>query len=535
MEFGMADVLQSALALHTEAADGGAIPFALLLDLTVNDPELIRELISYSEGPERDRFALTALRIGLLALRQARGQIDADLVRSESDRLLADLNSKLSEHAQIVREGVSESLKHYFDPKDGRLAERIDRLVRKDGELESLLSRQIGNEDSQLTRTLSAHVGSDSPLMKVLSPDQSRGVLAAIREAVDCQLKTQREHVLAQFSLDNKDGALTRFIAELTDRQGILSSELGAKIDGAVHEFSLDDETSALSRLVGRVDEAHHKIARQFSLDDDASALARMKRELQSLITEHRQDNQRFQAEVKEALAAMAARRQEAERSTRHGLEFEDAVFELLQFELQRQGDIVTAVGQSTGIIKNCKVGDAVIELGPETAAPGARVVVEAKERDKYSLESAREEIEKARSNREASVGLFIFSKRIAPKGQEPLKRLGNDVFVIWDAEDSTSDPYFKAGVSLARALCIRDRVQQKECTVDLREIDAAIVEIEKQAGSLEEVAGCTESIQSNCEKILKRIRIARTAFEKQVDTLREKAEALRTILDGQD
>jgi hypothetical protein len=529
----MSEALQPTLALHTEMGEGASLPFALVLDLTVHEPELIRELISFAEGEERDRFALTALRIGILALRQARGQIDADLVRNESDRLLRDLKSRLSEHAQIVREGVADSLKHYFDPQDGRLAERLDRLVRKDGELETLLSRQIGDEDSQLTRTLAAHVGGDSPLMKVLSPDQSRGVLAAIRDAVENQLRTQREQVLAQFSLDNKEGALARFITELAERQGVLSSELGAKIDGAVHEFSLDDESSALSRLVGRVDEAHHKIARQFSLDDDASALARMKRELQALITEHRQDSQRFQAEVKEALAAMAVRRQEADRSTRHGLEFEDAVFEVLQSELQPRGDIVTAVGQTTGLIKNCKVGDAVIELGPETAAPGAKVVVEAKEREKYAFEAAREEIERARTNRGASVGLFVFSKRIAPKGLEPLKRLANDVFVIWDAEDPSDDPYLKAAVSLARALCIRDRVHQKECTVDLREIDAAIIEVEKQAGSLEEVAGCTESIQSNCEKILKRIRIARTAFEKQVEILREKSEALRTTLDS--
>jgi len=525
----MSDVLDESLALEAEVSERGQrLPFALPLELTVDDPDTIRELLSHAEGEDREAFALNALRIGVLALRQARGQIDADLVRRESDRLLGELSTRLGTHAQFVHDRVAESLKHYFDPKDGRLQERIDRLIRKDGELETLLCRQIGTEDSQLTKTLAAHVGDESPLMKVLSPDQSRGVLSAIREAVEKQLQAQREQVLTQFSLDNKEGALSRFIAELTDRQGNLSGALGAKIDGAVREFSLDDENSALSRLVGRVDDAHQKIASQFSLDDERSALARMKRELQSLINDHRQDTQRFQEEVKGALVAMAVRKQESERSTLHGLDFEDAVFEFLQHEAQRVGDVATLVGQTTGIVSNCKVGDAVMELGPESAAPGTRMVVEAKERLGYDQDKARAEIELARKNREAQVGLFVYSKRTAPKGLEPLQRLSGDVFVVWDAEDSQTDPYFRAALSLTRALCIRQRAQRESQTVDFREIDQAILAVEKQAGSLEEVEDATRTIQRACEKIAKRIGIAREALKKQIAVLTEKTDAIK-------
>src|SRR5579862_6633330 len=208
-EITMSDVLDESLALAAEASERSQrLPFALPLELTVDDPDTIRELLSHAEGEDREAFALNALRIGVLALRQARGQIDADLVRRESDRLLGELSTRLGTHAQFVHDRVADSLKHYFDPKDGRLQERIDRLIRKDGELETLLCRQIGTEDSQLAKTLSAHVGDESPLMKVLSPDQSRGVLSAIREAVEKQLQAQREQVLTQFSLDNKEGAL---------------------------------------------------------------------------------------------------------------------------------------------------------------------------------------------------------------------------------------------------------------------------------------------------------------------------------------
>jgi len=507
------------------------LPFGLPLELRVDDPDTIRELLTFHEGEPRDRFALNALRIGVLALKQARGQIDADLVRRESERLLTELNDRLGSHAQIVHDCVADSLKQYFDPKDGRLQERIDRLIGRDGELESLLRRQIGDQDLQLAKTLSAHVGAESPLMRVLNPDQSRGVLAAIRDSVEQQLRSQREQVLNQFSLDNKDGALSRFISELSEQQSSLSGELNVKIDRVVREFTLDEKDSALSKLVHRVDDAHQKIASQFSLDNDGSALARMKSELQSLINEHRQDSQRFQSEIREVLAAMATRRQEMQRSTRHGAEFDQAAFAFLQHEAQGKGDIATAVGATTGLIKNCKKGDAVIELGPESAAPGQRIVIEAKEEQQYQLADAREYIETARQNRGALVGVFVYSKRTAPEGMEPLQRLGNDIFVAWDAEDPLTDPYFRAALLLARAMCVRQRIETQAVKVDFSEIEQAILMVEKQSGSLEEVERWTKTIQSSSEKILERIRVARTAFERQVALLSERTDALRSAL----
>ena len=53
------------------------IPYSLPLELVVTDPEIITELWAKREGRERDEYALGALRLGMLGLRQLRGQIDA--------------------------------------------------------------------------------------------------------------------------------------------------------------------------------------------------------------------------------------------------------------------------------------------------------------------------------------------------------------------------------------------------------------------------------------------------------------------------
>ena len=74
------------------------LPISLLLELTVHDPEVIAELCAFAEGEARDEFALQALRLGVLALRQARGQLDAQLIRRETEHLLGSMRHRLGGH-----------------------------------------------------------------------------------------------------------------------------------------------------------------------------------------------------------------------------------------------------------------------------------------------------------------------------------------------------------------------------------------------------------------------------------------------------
>jgi hypothetical protein len=535
----MAETVRIHAAAPTDAVDdrderAGDLPFTLPIELTVRDSLTIAELCTYAEGPERDEFALNALRIGVMALKQARGQVDADLVRRESERLLEGLDNRLKSHSGGLQEMLAVSLKQYFDPQDGQFHERVQRLVKQDGELEQLLRRQIGHEDSALVKTLSAHFGEQSPLMKLLSPDQSKGLLASLRETVDDQLKRQREHVLSQFSLDNKDGALSRFITELSSRQGELSQELNGKINDVVQQFSLDDENSALSRLVKNVEYAQRRITSEFSLDEENSALARLKRELLELLEQDRKSSREFQDEVKSTLQAMIIRKQEAERSTRHGGIFQDAFFEFIQHEAQKLGDVATDCGNTTGLIRGCKTGDCVIELGPDSAAPGARIVIEAKEDRSYNLKQALEELEQARKNRGGQIGVFVFSTKSCPTGVDSLARYGDDIVVVWDAEDAATDLISRTAYTLARALCVKSRAHAVAEKADFDEIDKAILEIEKKSEGLDELRTWTETIQSSCEKILKKVAVTRKALEKQAEVLREKTDDLRNVLSAE-
>src|SRR5262249_48723680 len=148
--------------------------------------------------------------------------------------------------------------------------------------------------------------------------------------------------------------------------------------------------------------------------------------------------------------------------------------------------------------------------LGPDSAAPGSKIVIEAKEEAGVTLARAREEIELARKNRGADWGLFVFSNKTAPAGLEPFQRYGQDLVVVWNAEQPANDVFLKAGVIAARALCFRAERRNDSAKVDFEAIDRAILEIEKRAGNLDEVRKSAETIQSASGKILERVRIDR-------------------------
>jgi hypothetical protein len=454
------------------------------------------------------------------------------MVQRECGQLVREMQQTLNQHLQAAHGRMADSLRDYFDPESGRFDERVQRLIGQDGELARMLKGQIDGDNSQLARTLLAHVGRDSHLMRLLDPQQSEGLLASLRKLVDEQLVTQRDHLLKEFSLNNKEGALARLVNELTTNHGDLSQDLQKKIDSVIKEFSLNDENSALSRPVRNVSQAQRTITAEFSLDSETSCLSRLKRELREQLEATEMKNRQFQEDVKVALAQIVTTRQESKRSTQHGVAFEDAVCEFLAREAQHAGDIATPTGHSTGSIRNCKVGDCVVELGPDSAAPGAKIAVEAKEDAGFSLSRAREEIETARKNRSADWGLFVVSKRVAPPSLEPFQRFGNDLIVVWDAEDTTTDVFLKAGIVAARALCFRAKFQSTEQQVDFETIENAILEIERRAANLDEVRKSAETIQSSSGKILDRIRIDRESLEKQVGILRERVADLKTSFD---
>src|SRR5262249_15992087 len=153
------------------------------------------------------------------------------------------------------------------------------------------------------------------------------------------------------------------------------------------------------------------------------------------------------------AIRELVARREEAARSTTHGFTFQNAVFASIARLARSRGDIVQDVATYPGSIARCKKGDAVVTLGAEHVAAGARIVVESKDDGGYTITKGLEEMQQARKNREASLGLFVLSTSAAPDGTPGFARHGDDVIIVWDPEDSATDVRLEAGFEVCRSL----------------------------------------------------------------------------------
>ena len=242
----------------------------------------------------------------------------------------------------------------------------------------------------------------------------------------------------------------------------------------------------------------------------------------------HEQKVQGFQTNVLTALESMTAQRKESARSTQHGNDFEATACEFIEKEVQKAGDVANRTGATTGLIKNCKVGDLVVELGADCVAAGEKFVVEAKEDAGYSVTKAIIEIDTARKNRSASVGLFLFSAQTAPQGMDMLTRNGDDVLVVWDAQRIESDVILRAGLSLAKALCVRKQRERDKNESNWEEVDAAVLVVEKEVNRIGQMKTWTETIQSHSGKLLDEFRKMTNNLEAQIVVLRESVETLK-------
>jgi len=464
------------------------LPLRMHVQVDVTDPEVIAEIRSRSEG-DRPAYILGALRVGVLAMRAATGQLDAGSIREAGAKLLGDLRELLTARGAEMSAAVKTELTKHFDPKTGTLPQRLDRLVGKNGEIERCLATQIAPENSVLAQALSQKLGEGSPIFRMLSPDDARGLKAQLETAIRTALDRQQQALLQEFSLDSADSALSRLVGRVEVVQRTVADQ-----------FSMDNEDSALRRMTDLLDETNAQIQRNLTLDDEDSALARLGREMQAKID----DIIKVNTQVLEAVVSLQSKKQANACTTGHGLPFEEKLGQFLTRQALAAGDIHDSVGTEKGALGS-KVGDFLTVMGPDSAAAGARIVWEAKANRAYDVKKALAELETARKNRGAQVGVFVFSMDSAPDDLPGLTRYGSDLIIVWDEEDPVSDVYLEAAWSLARALLVREASNDNAADEVGEEVTAAVRDIERQLPHLDEIRRLAQTVANNGGKIVDR------------------------------
>lgn len=502
--------------VRVEIVDRRADSLALLAGL----PVAMRPQVSADAW----RFGLRALSMAVAEAREAR----LEDIGEELKRTLTDEIGRVGEEQRARLQAV---LSEFFDPESGQLPRRLAALVEDDGEIAAVLRTHLAAENGTLAQTLAAAVGENSPLLRRLDPDRTTGVVPMIADSVKQVL--DRSHASLADALNPRvaNSPVAQFLASLRDELRRAGQDTDRKLQILTSQLDANDEGSLLSRLVRQTRESQQQLAAAINPEIEGSpfqvlrgtlerALRSAAEEQRAALNELRVAQASLQVEVREAVARMEARRSERDRSTAGGIEFEEVALERV-FDLTRGLPVrAAAVGATTGAVARSKKGDGVLEFSSESAFAGARVVIEVKRDRTFTTARALDELQQARANRGAQVGLLVLADGHAPTGFPSFLRDGADVLVRWSPEDPALDAMLRAAVSLCCALVSRSAAPGDE--TEAEQLQQIVGGLDRELRRLADVRALADAIRQKAEKLVDEVDAGQREAQRLADRARD-------------
>ena len=453
------------------------------LQLVVSDQEVIAELMKVPEVEVND-YALRALRLGVLSLRSARGEVDATAVKEQLTTAMGQLQVQLVDFVGKLDNQLS---------KYSSANVNVNELDRQ--KVTAILQTYQGTLVAEMDRAIKGAAG---PLLKAMDPNARDGAVGVMGDTVQKALNLMADRI--------KNEVLV--------------------------QFSRDSSGSAMSKMEDTIRKSHEVLIRQFSMDDPNSALRRLHESIGQRVESLAKSQSEFQSEVREEFAGMKAKKEAEAASTTHGKVYEEALGDVLGAIVRRHGHTLDSTGLSTGLIRSCKVGDYVARLNDDSAAPGALIVVEAKSAGGYDTQKILAECEMARKNRGAQVAIFVMDPQYASASTPTLGRLGETIIVQWSPDNAPGTQANEVGLlaafSLAAALCVKAARGVQAAEVDYGKMEKAVLDIQKRIEQLTEVSTWATTISGSAAKILDRMRISTEALTTQAEVLMDQIRGMK-------
>jgi len=511
----------------------------------------IQSLFSDLAPADREAPAADAWQIGVRALRNAYAQARESWFEDVGKALVDDVERGLRTHLDRQFADIESVLKRYFDDADGEVGKRLTAFLADEGVLHRLLKEHVGGERSVLAETLAHHVGANSELLRRLSPSDKEGVVQVIEERVRTVLDDNHRALMNALDPLAENGAVAKLLRTLRDDLEKAQAHGGRQLEKAVAALDANDEGSAISRLMRETRTAQRTLVAALNPDEPTSPLSAIRSTVETLLEAHgqsqrklleeQQKNQReLESYIRETVARMESRKEAASKSPRGGTTFEEDVVEFLT---RTCGDtyLVEPTGNTTGQRRHCKKGDAVVSFTSESAFRDCRVVVEAKRACNYTAAKVLEEMEVARENRDADVGVFVLAPSHAWPGAPEFVRYGSTIFVQWDAEDPSTDPYLRAAMMAALFMSKRRRQDADAGDITaLRDVEKRVQDevtrIAKMRKENDKIASCSKTIRDELRKAERKLELMldkakQTLTALSVDLVEEAAEVASPIV----
>jgi hypothetical protein len=198
--------------------------------------------------------------------------------------------------------------------------------------------------------------------------------------------------------------------------------------------------------------------------------------------------------------AAQRARADERSRSSAKGADFEDLLEAMLGEIARGSNDLLERTGTDAGDAGRSKKGDFVLTLDPDrTRGCEVRIVVEAKDR-RMSGREMRDELRAAKTNRDAAVGLVVFTPAHAPAGIAPFDVRAGDVYTVLDPADPDAAT-LEAAVKLARLVALT-AVSETEAEVDVATLQQSLTAIREAIEAIRTIKTQLTSISNTSRDV---------------------------------
>lgn len=294
--------------------------------------------------------------------------------------------------------------------------------------------------------------------------------------------------------------------------------------------FDEQNNASAVAKIkkifVEYFDEDASTVVRLLDTNNPKSPLCSFKKDIMDRLIA-------IEKEIKAKEAAQVATKEEAEKGTQKGLEYEELVFMEVEKIAHILGDTCLPTGREVGQVLDSKLGDIVVTLNSShTGGATLKVVFEAKDKEMY-LSTLLDELEGAKKNRGAGAAVGVVS------GKNTLKDVRETIGVFRDYSNKRTvcvldkeiiDPIaLEVAYKLARTTLLLG-LQAKEMkseSIDIAEINTLIDEIKKNLSEFTTIKGTLTKATGAISNAQTQIDTMKADLISKLEDLTEKATPL--------
>jgi len=298
--------------------------------------------------------------------------------------------------------------------------------------------------------------------------------------------------ILSRVAIETVDKTRDSINALFVGNTAPVTQEILSKVNEKLDSFAKE-----MHRVIGQ---SSTNINDTFSMDSENSPLKALKSDLiESSQNLNKQVTDKIDA-VNAKVEAINTKRQIIMNSTKKGLPFEDAVFEVLAQIATASGDEAVKTGQTSGLIKNCKKGDVTVSVNKLTSrGHNVNVVFEAKSMA-MSRDEWRKELNLAMTNRAAEISVAVVQTVDQMPGKSRTSIQDNQqLMVAFDPE--VDDLAVLACIyNVAKAYAVSRSLEGTQ--VNFKVIQESVQQLQASISDLESIEGAIKTSYKSLEKI---------------------------------